>query len=133
LPQRIRRPRVVPPEALFIGLARGAALRALREGLKPNGRRHVHLSVSLEEAWRVAWRRGDCPVMVLEVLAAEAHQDGHAFYAAGPLYLAHAIPSRFVRQAAVPAEWEARCEEQSAPRGPRGRGGTTRARSARRE
>lgn len=86
---------VAPPPRLYHGTARDLAETILREGLKPRGRQHVHLSASLQEALAVGQRRDPSPAVIV-VDAEAAHAGGVLFYQSGPLYLAKEVPAKFL-------------------------------------
>ena len=69
-----------PPEVLYHGTHPGALDAILANGLRPMGRRHVHLSPDAETARRVGARRGR-PV-ILTVRAGDLHRAGHPFFRA---------------------------------------------------
>lgn len=77
----------------------GRVLEAVfREGLRPMGRRDVHLSVDTGTAVRVGSRHGR-PV-VLAVDAAAMAADGHEFrVSANGVWLTDAVPARYLRTA----------------------------------
>jgi putative RNA 2'-phosphotransferase len=85
-----------PPELLWHG-THAAALDAIRrEGLRPMGRHHVHLSADPEAAARVGARRGR-PV-VLEVAAGRMHARGLPFWRAeNGVWLCDAVPPDCLR------------------------------------
>jgi putative RNA 2'-phosphotransferase len=66
-----------PPARLFHGTSRHRVERILRDGLRPMGRHHVHLSPDAATARRVGARHG--PPVVLEVDAGELAASGHVF------------------------------------------------------
>ena len=68
---------LVPPEALFHGTAEDALPIIFRDGLKPMGRRFVHLSSDRDYALRVANAKLGNAVLV--VLADQAHAAGLTF------------------------------------------------------
>lgn len=80
-----------PPEILYHGTSRASLGRIRREGLKPMGRRQVHLSEGVADALRVGRRHGD-PV-VLEVDAAGLVADGAPPRPAAPgVWLVERVP-----------------------------------------
>jgi putative RNA 2'-phosphotransferase len=89
-------PPVVPPEWLYHGTA-PAALDAIRtEGLRPQARQFVHLSVSPQDALAVG-RRHSPDAVVVTVLARRAHDAGVRFYRASPsIYLARHVPAEYL-------------------------------------
>lgn len=86
---------VTPPDRLYHGTAVQVLDKILAEGLRPQTRRHVHLSSDMETARKVGMRHGK-PVILL-VAADRLHRDGAHFYKAdngvwltghvAPLYL----------------------------------------------
>ncbi|MDR5683115.1 MAG: RNA 2'-phosphotransferase [Armatimonadota bacterium] len=88
---------VRPPEWLYHGTTRDRLAAVLKEGLRPQGRRFVHLSLTPAQALEAARRHGTEPV-VLTIHARRAHDAGVRFYAGSPeVYLAEAVPPEFVR------------------------------------
>lgn len=86
-----------PPAVLYHGTHPDVVERILAEGLRPMGRRQVHLSPDSAAAREVGRRRGR-PV-VLEVDAAAMHADGHRFERAGPtVWLTDVVPPRYLRR-----------------------------------
>ena len=67
----------MPPDVLFHGTTDEALPLILRDGLKPMGRRFVHLTSDRDYAVRVA--NAKVGQVVLVVLAAEASASGHVF------------------------------------------------------
>ena len=89
---------VVPPPVLFHGTTPEALAAIESEGLSPMGRQLVHLSLDRGTALSVGRRRSPQPV-VLSVDAAAAARAGVRFYAGNDdVWLADAIPARFVRR-----------------------------------
>jgi len=91
-----------PPAVLYHGTV-AAALPAIgREGLRPMGRHHVHLSPDAETARRVGNRRG--PAVLLRIDAAELHRAGGVFYQTGNgVWLTAAVPPEFIHASATTA------------------------------
>jgi putative RNA 2'-phosphotransferase len=84
-----------PPEKLYYGAARDLAQSMLKNGLKPRDRQYVHLSVTAEEAESVARRHDPAPaIIVVDVRAAQG--EGIRFHESGPLFLAEAVPAKFL-------------------------------------
>ena len=82
---------------LYHGTTPEAASRILKEGLKPMGRRWVHLSSTPEVARKIGRRRTRNPV-ILEVDVERARKDGLRFYkATDKVYLSQEIPSKYIR------------------------------------
>lgn len=92
---------VEPPPVLFHGTSR-AVLPAVRaEGLRPMGRRHVHLSADADTAVEVGRRHGS-PVL-LTVDSARMHADGLAFFrSVNGVWLTDHVPSAFLTQQRTP-------------------------------
>lgn len=82
----------VPPAVLYHGTHPRALDAILREGLRPMGRRHVHLSADVASATDVGRRRGR-PI-VLAVDAATLHAAGRVFFVAdNGVWLTDAVPA----------------------------------------
>jgi len=85
-------------KVFYHGTTQEAALRILKEGLKPMGRRWVHLSPTIEVAREVASRRTGEPVR-LEIDAEKARRDGIRFYkATDKVYLCRRIPQKYIKR-----------------------------------
>ncbi len=84
-----------PPEVLYHGTPRRSVQAILREGLRPMGRRMVHLSGSVPQAREVGRRRDSRPV-VLIVDAKAAAEGGIRFWRAGEVYLCAGVPPEFI-------------------------------------
>lgn len=83
----------VPPAVLFHGTVDRFVPAILAEGLRPQGRHHVHLSVDIPTARAVGARRGR-PV-VLAVDAAAMHAGGAVFLrSANDVWLVDHVPPR---------------------------------------
>lgn len=88
---------VQPPERLFHGAAPQAVGPIMKYGLKPQGRRYVHLSADEAGAFQVGRRRAPRPV-ILEIDAAGAASSGVKFFkATEAIYLAREVPPQFIR------------------------------------
>ncbi len=86
-----------PPDVLYHGTHPGALDAVLAGGLKPMGRRHVHLSPDVPTAEQVGARRGR-PI-VLAVDAAALYAAGHPFLLAdNGVWLTDAVPPERLRQ-----------------------------------
>lgn len=95
-PERVLKRTAVPPEHLYHGTGREAAVKILTEGLKPMTRQCVHLSVDASAAREVGSRKDKSPVILL-VDAACAHQDGVAFFEGNEsVWLAEYIPPAYI-------------------------------------
>ncbi len=85
-----------PPPVLWHGTSTRVLPAVLREGLRPMGRHHVHLSADPDTARRVGARHGR-PV-VLAVDAAGLHAAGHAFLRSeNGVWLTDAVPPERLR------------------------------------
>lgn len=86
---------VEPPPVLYHGTSRTALARILEEGLRPMGRRHVHLSGDKDAAVEVGRRHGS-PVLVV-VGSAAMHRSGHRFFrSVNGVWLTDEVPSRYL-------------------------------------
>ena len=91
VPVELGLPPTVPPDVLYHGTVARFLDDIAREGLRPQGRRAVHLSTDVAGARQVGARRGR-PV-VLQVDAAAMHAAGHVFRQPGPdVWLTAAVP-----------------------------------------
>jgi putative RNA 2'-phosphotransferase len=89
----------VPPALLYHG-TNAKALRLIKvEGLKSLSRQYVHCTTSIERATTVAGRRTSSDgIVMLEILATEAHAAGIEFYHPEPEhYLVKDVPPAFIR------------------------------------
>lgn len=86
---------VVPPDILFHGTATRFVEAILAEGLKPQKRQQVHLSLDEETATRVGQRHGKA--FIFRVDAARMQADGHAFFRAdNGVWLTDAVPPQYL-------------------------------------
>ncbi len=84
-----------PPSVLYHGTAVQFVESILSEGLKPQNRQHVHLSVDVATAYRVGQRHGK-PI-ILEVQALPMHAVGFIFYIAdNGVWLTDHVPADFL-------------------------------------
>lgn len=87
---------VLPPFQLYHGTNRGALASILRQGLRPMGRHHVHLSADIATATAVGLRhtkRGKESVVVLSIAARAMSFEGAKFYQAdNSVWLTDAVP-----------------------------------------
>jgi putative RNA 2'-phosphotransferase len=91
-------PAAGPPAVLFHGTPRGNLAPILREGLRPRGRQHVHLSPDVATALAVGRRRAP-DVVILEVEAAAMAEAGHVFHRSeNGVWLTAGVPSAFLRE-----------------------------------
>jgi len=83
---------------LYHGTTPQAAQRILKDGLKPMGRRWVHLSSTKEIALEVGVRRTNNPT-VLEISAAEARKGGVKFYrSTDKVYVCEYVPAQYIKK-----------------------------------
>lgn len=91
---------VEPPAILFHGTATRFLQSILKQGLKPMGRRHVHLSGDTATARRVGMRYG-VPV-ILRVEAGAMHAEGQPFWQAdNGVWLTDAVAPRYLDREVV--------------------------------
>ena len=87
---------VEPPEYLYHGTTQQALKYIREEGLKPQQRQMVHLSLDAEWANQVGQRHSRESI-VLRVRSGELHAAGHEFYHPEPKhYLTAAVPVAFI-------------------------------------
>lgn len=88
----------IPPRLLYHGTTLEAADLIRRQGLKPMGRQHIHLSEDIETAIMVGKRKTPRPV-ILTIYAAQAHRQGISFYHGNDsTWLADDIPPQFISE-----------------------------------
>jgi putative RNA 2'-phosphotransferase len=88
---------VAPPCELFHGTSSGRVEAILREGLRPMGRHHVHLSPAPDTARKVGARHGRPAVLV--VAAAAMAREGHAFLRSdNGVWLTDEVPPAHLRE-----------------------------------
>jgi putative RNA 2'-phosphotransferase len=86
----------LPPEWLYYGTAPAETPAMAREGLRPTGRQHVHLSTTPQAALEVGRRHASDAVVVV-VFARRAVGGGIEFRLAGPaLFLTGSVPPEFL-------------------------------------
>jgi putative RNA 2'-phosphotransferase len=91
-------PPAQPPATLFHGTPRSNLVPILREGLRPRGRQHVHLSPDVATAL-VVGRRRSSDVAVLAVEAAAMAEAGHVFHRSeNGVWLTAAVPVAFIHE-----------------------------------
>ena len=87
---------VEPPNYLYHGTAQQALKSIREEGLQPQQRQMVHLSLDPDWATRVGQRHSKDAV-VLRIRAGEMHAAGHEFYHPEPKhYLTAAVPVAYI-------------------------------------
>ena len=88
-----------PPSTLFHGTASRFVPSILAQGLQPQSRQHVHLSITHETANTVGARHGKPVVLTIE--AQRMHQLGHVFYCSdNGVWLTDCVPAQFIEQPA---------------------------------
>lgn len=88
-------PPVKPPAVLYHGTAKEAAPSILADGLKPLGRRLVHLSGDVETAVNVGKRHGD--ELVMQVDARKMDEEGFTFFSPTEgVWLVDCVPSKYL-------------------------------------
>ena len=86
---------IAPPNILFHGTATRFADAIKAEGLKPQSRQQVHLSLDEDTAVKVGQRHGK-PI-VFRVEAGRMHAEGHLFFRAdNGVWLTDAVPPAFL-------------------------------------
>jgi len=89
-----RRPCDVP-DYLFHGTSPKYIGSILKEGLKPQSRKFVHLSLSVDDALRIGKRKSPHPV-ILKIEAKRAKHDGVLFWREANVYLTREIPGGYI-------------------------------------
>jgi len=88
---------VEPPEFLYHGTSMRFLAHIQQEGLKPQNRQYVHLSVDIETAMAVGSRHGQ-PVM-LTVFAQQMHEAGQLFYLSeNNVWLTSHVEPRYLKE-----------------------------------
>lgn len=89
-----------PPETLFHGTAERNVESIFQLGLKPKGRRFVHLSTDAHAAREVGSRHGEPAVLRIE--ARRMHETGHDFYQTeAGVWLTEHVPGEYLRRPAA--------------------------------
>lgn len=87
-----------PPEVLFHGTAIRFLGSIMAHGIKPSGRRYVHLSADGATATQVGRRHGK-PV-ILKIGARRMHEAGFAFYLSeSGVWLTASVPAEYIETA----------------------------------
>ncbi len=88
---------VMPPPVLYHGTAERTIPSILKKGLRPSGRRYVHLSPDIETAVRVSKRHGK--PAVLGINSKRMDEDGYKFYCpVDKIWLADCVPVGYLVQ-----------------------------------
>lgn len=96
IPHKIVKELRTPPQILYHGTARRFIGTIKENGLLPQNRQYVHLSVDTETALQVGKRRDDKPIL-LSVQAFKAWTEGVKFYLGNDkVWLADTIPSEYI-------------------------------------
>lgn len=96
LPSKVSKVKSEPPKFLYHGTARKFLESIKKQGLLPQDRQYVHLSVDKETAYEVGKRRDDKPVL-LRIKAKTAHEKGISFYIGyEKIWLSDSIPCEFI-------------------------------------
>lgn len=92
--------KAVPPVLLYHGTSRKSMGLILKQGLKPMGRHHVHLTADLDTARSVGGRR--CGATVLfEINTKSMVADGQEFYLSdNNIWLVHTVQSKYLKEVA---------------------------------
>ncbi|OCT11087.1 RNA 2'-phosphotransferase [Paenibacillus pectinilyticus] len=89
-----------PPSILYHGTNTKVVDTILSAGIKPMGRKYVHLSESLEFATLAGKRRGE--LVILEVDGEAAFANGVKFYVANHgVWLADLVPARYLSKSTM--------------------------------
>lgn len=98
MPMKILKEDKMPPNVLYHGTARRFVESISKNGLLPQIRQYVHLSQDIETAENVGRRHDDKPcILIIDVKT--AWKDGIKFYFGNEkVWLADAIPSRYIRK-----------------------------------
>ncbi|WP_322924754.1 RNA 2'-phosphotransferase [Paenibacillus campi] len=93
----VRYAATTPPSVLYHGTAESVWDVIHREGLKPMGRRYVHLSASTAFAALAGQRKGKLLMLRIDAAAAALH--GVQFYDAGhDVWLVDHLPANYIQQ-----------------------------------
>lgn len=98
VPQKILKEAKTPPSVVYHGTARHLLEQILSEGLRPMGRKYVHLSADKETAMLVGKRKDISPVL-LEVDAKTAWKQGIKFYQGNnSIWLSDHVPHEYINK-----------------------------------
>lgn len=97
IPMKILKEKKAPPDILYHGTAKKFMKSIMENGLSPQSRQYVHLSLDVETAKNVGKRHDDKPCILI-VDAKEAWNEGINFYLGNEkVWLSDAIPSRYIK------------------------------------
>ena len=98
MPMKITKTERKPPNILYHGTARRFMRSIMENGLLPQGRQYVHLSLDVETAQNVGKRRDDKPcILVIDSL--RAWSEGISFYhGSNMVWLADYVPSKYIEE-----------------------------------
>jgi putative RNA 2'-phosphotransferase len=82
-------------DVLYHGTSPKSLDSILREGIKPGRRKFVHLSLTVEEAWRVGKRKALKP-SILIIDSKKAKKEGLLFWKEENIYLAKEVPPQYI-------------------------------------
>lgn len=96
VPAKILKEPKVPPETLYHSTAKRFIPAIKENGLLPQNRQYVHLSIDTETALKVGKRRDNEPTL-LKIRALEAWNKGIKFYwGNNKVWLADSVPSKYI-------------------------------------
>jgi putative RNA 2'-phosphotransferase len=94
---KIAKTPAAPPAILYHGTTDQVLKIILADGLKPMNRQYVHFSIDRDMAGEVAQRKAG-NVIILEILAGQAHQNGIVFYEGNErVWLADVVPPTYIK------------------------------------
>ena len=97
IPVDVELEKVIPPDYLWHGTATKAIASIEKQGLLPQSRIYVHLSVDIQTAYQVGKRHGQ-PI-VYRIDATAMHQDGYSFYLSkNGIYLTKFVPLQYLHR-----------------------------------
>lgn len=95
-PKHIEKKPMQPPSVLYHGTAKRHISKIMKEGLLPQRRQYVHLSVDKDTALQVGKRHDENPIL-LQVDAKQAYDQGVLFYFGNDMvWLADNFPSEYI-------------------------------------
>jgi len=98
IPQRILKELKSPPAMLYHGTARRFVNAIKENGLLPQNRQYVHLSIDIDTALQVG-KRHDYEPVLLKIQALKAWTEGIKFYIGNDkVWLADTIPGKYISE-----------------------------------